>query len=157
MALVSAAEVFQFAVKIEENGYDFYTKYAQRLDSDDEREIFQYLADEESKHIKIFSRMLDGIESFKQQVNYPDEYFAYLQAYANNLIFKSDELEKELAGIKNTKAAVDFGIKRELDSILYYQEIKSFVPEKERYNIDTIINEERKHFTTLSQMKKALS
>ena len=85
MALVSAAEVLQFAVKIEENGYDFYTKYVKKLDSENEKEVFQYLADEESKHIKIFSRMLDGIESFKQQVNYPDEYFAYLQAYADNL------------------------------------------------------------------------
>ncbi len=156
MALVSAAEVFQFAVKIEQNGYDFYTKYAEKLDSSSEKEIFQYLADEESKHIKTFSRMLDSVESFKQPLNYPDEYFTYLQAYADNLIFKPGDLDAELAQIKDTKSAIDFGIKRELDSILYYQEIKSFVTKAEKDHIDTIISEERKHFTKLSQMKKRI-
>lgn len=156
MALVSAAEVFQFAIRIEENGYDFYSKYAQKLDSDSEKEIFEYLADQESKHVKTFARMLKDVETFKQPVNYPDEYFAYLQAYADNLIFKPGDLEAEISKIKEVGDAIDFGIKRELDSILYYQEIKSFVPEGERSHIDTIIDEERKHFTKLSEMKKNL-
>ena len=47
-------------------------------------------------------------------------------------------------------------MKRELDSILYYQEIKPFVPEKERNLIDTIVTEERKHFLALSDLKKKL-
>jgi rubrerythrin len=79
-----------------------------------------------------------------------------LQAYADNLIFKKDELEKEVKKISDSLAAADFGIRRELDSILYYQEIKSFVPDKDSYLIDDVIGEERKHFIKLSQMKKEL-
>jgi rubrerythrin len=156
VALLSAAEVFQFAVKIEENGFAFYNKYAGTLPKGNSRDMFSFLADEERKHIAIFSGMLDKIEEFKQALNYPDQYFAYLQAYADNLIFKKGELEKEITNIKNETTAIDFGIQRELDSILYYQEIKSFVPEKDSPLIEDVIGEERKHFIKLSQFKKEL-
>jgi rubrerythrin len=156
MALLSTSEVFQFAVTIEQNGFAFYSQFADTLQGSSEKEMFDFLAGEERKHIKVFSNMLDRVEEFKQTVNYPDEYFAYLQAYADNLIFKKDELEKEVEKIKDALEAAEFGIRRELDSILYYQEIKSFVPEKDNYLIDDVIGEERKHFIKLSQMKKEL-
>ena len=156
MALLSASEVFQFAVKIEENGFAFYNTYAATLPSGTSKEMFTFLADEERKHIKVFSEMLGKLDDFKQTVNYPDEYFAYLHSYADNLIFKHGELEQEIKAIKDEKSAVEFGIRRELDSILYYQEIKSFVPEKDSHLIEQVIAEERKHFTRLSQLKKEL-
>lgn len=156
MSLLSSGEVVQFAVQIEENGYHFYHSFAQKLQAEAEKEIFNYLADEEAKHIKTFKKMLKNIETFEPPTSYPDEYFAYLQAYADNLIFTKDNLEKETAKIKTSKDAANFGIRRELDSILYYQEIKSFVPEKERDIIDDVISEERKHFLKLSDLKKNL-
>jgi len=156
MALLSASEVFQFAVKIEENGFAFYNAYAESLPSGTSKEIFTFLADEERKHIKVFSEMLGKLDDFKQTVNYPDEYFAYLHSYADNLIFKKGELEQEIKAIKDEKAAIEFGIRRELDSILYYQEIKSFVPEKDSHLIEQVITEERNHFTKLSHLKKEL-
>jgi rubrerythrin len=156
MALLSASEVFQFAVHIEENGFAFYNAYADNLPSGTSKEMFSFLADEESKHIKVFSEMLGRIEDFKQTTHYPDEYFAYLHSYADNLIFKKGKLEQEIESIKDEKAAIAFGIRRELDSILYYQEIKSFVPEKDSHLIEQVITEERKHFTKLSQLEKEL-
>ena len=156
MSLLSSGEVVQFAVQIEENGQHFYHSFAQKLQSEAEKEIFNYLADEEAKHIKTFETMLKNIEKFEPPTSYPDEYFAYLQAYADNLIFTKDNLEKEVTKIKTSKEAANFGIRRELDSILYYQEIKSFVPEKERDIIDDVISEERKHFIKLSDLKKNL-
>jgi len=156
MSLLSASEIIQFAVRIEENGYNFYQRFADTLKSAGEKEIFGYLADEEAKHIKTFENMLKSADKFEPPTSYPDEYFAYLQAYADNLIFTKDRMEKEVAKITNSKEACEFGIRRELDSILYYQEIKPFVPENERNRIDDIITEERKHFLKLSDLKKEL-
>jgi len=156
MSLLSASEVIQFAVRIEENGFDFYRTFTDKLTSKKEKEIFQFLADEEAKHLKTFETMLKKVESFEPPTSYPDEYFAYLKAYSENLIFTKDKLEKEVEKIKSGKQACEFGIRRELDSILYYQEIKPFVPEKERDHIDTIISEERKHFLKLTDLKKAM-
>lgn len=156
MSLLSAGEVFQFAVKIEENGERFYRTFADKLKGDREKQLFGFLADEEKKHKDTFNTMLNRAESFTPPTSYPDEYFAYLQAYADNLIFTADSLEKEVERIHSAKEACDFGIRRELDSILYYQEIKTFVPDKEKEKIDQIIAEERKHFLKFSQLKKEL-
>jgi rubrerythrin len=156
MSLLSAGEVIQFAVRIEENGYNFYATVTEKVREEKEREVFRFLADEEKKHLKTFTGMLEKIETFEPPTSYPDEYFAYLRAYAENLIFTKDSLDREIENVRDARGACDFGMKRELDSILYYQEIKPFVPEKERNLIDTIVTEERKHFLALSDLKKKL-
>ncbi len=156
MSLLSASEVFQFAIRIEENGEKFYRTFAQNLQRNLEKEMFNFLADEEAKHIKIFENMLNEFEKYKPTISYPDEYFEYLRAYTDNIIFTKDALEKEVSKIKDAKTACDFGIRRELDSILYYQDIKSLVPKKKSHLIDNIISEERRHFLKLTQMKKEL-
>ena len=61
-----------------------------------------------------------------------------------------------MARITDTLSAIDFAIRRELDSILYYHEIKEFIAKDQHESIDKIINEEREHFKMLSEMKKRL-
>ena len=156
MSLLTTGEVVQFAVRIEENGYNFYKNFAGTLKNEQERSLFNFLAEEELKHVDVFKRMLPGAKAAKPRLNYPDEYSAYLQAYADNLIFTESSLKKETDKIKDARAAVDFGMRRELDSILYYQEIKAFVPQNDAGLLDEIIREERKHFLKLSGMKKDL-
>jgi rubrerythrin len=154
MSILSASEVVQFAVNIEENGRDFYRSFSDKFKSGSERDVFKYLAEAEVKHIKIFNDMLKSIETFEPATSYADEYFGYLKAYADTLVFTKDKLEQEVAKVKSGKQAVEFGIRRELDSILYYQEIKSYVPESEQSVIDDVIKEERMHFMKLTQFKK---
>jgi len=57
---------------------------------------------------------------------------------------------KYLRGMKDK----NFGIQRELDSTLYFHEIKKFVPKSQHNLIDRIIDEERKHFSKLSELRK---
>jgi rubrerythrin len=156
MSLLTTGEVVQFAVRIEENGYNFYKNFAGTLKNEQERSLFDFLAEEELKHVAVFKKMLGGAGTSKTRLNYPDEYSAYLQAYADNLIFTEGSLKKEIEKIKDLRAALDFGIRRELDSILYYQEIKAFVPENDADRIDGIIREERSHFLKLTGMKKEI-
>jgi len=72
-----------------------------------------------------------------------------------NLIFTKDVMDKQLAGIKDTVAAFDFAMQRELDSILYYHEIKNLIPQAQHEAVDKIIEEERKHYALLCDMKKS--
>ena len=156
MSILDTGEVVQLAVRIEENGYNFYKKFAGTLKNEHERSLFGFLADEELKHVDVFKTMLGDAGASKRRLNYPDEYSAYLQAYADNLIFTESSLAKEMDKIKDVRTALDFGIRRELDSILYYQEIKAFVPKNDADRIDGVIREERAHFLKLSGMKKEL-
>ena len=64
--------------------------------------------------------------------------------------------QKKAAAAKTPVDAVDFAMGMEKDSILYYIEAGNFVPSNEKKIIDGIVNEERKHFNRLAEVKKLL-
>lgn len=148
------SEVYQFAIKIEENGERFYRKIANNVKDKEVKELFNFLADEELRHKKIFEENLSKIEKYEPPEIYPGEYFAYLKAYAEELIFPKN-IEKEFYK-EDIIEAINFGIRRELDSIMYYLEIKDLIPETQHSELDKIIKEERSHFIKLSNLKKQI-
>ncbi len=152
---IGASEILQFAIKIEENGWNFYKEFADLVDNEKIRELFVMLADDELKHKGTFEVMLQKIEKYEPKGVYPPEYFSYLRAYADNIIFKKG-LDEELKKRMDMASILDFGIRMELDSIAYYQEAKNFVPADQRGIIDKIIEEERKHFLKLDNLKNSL-
>lgn len=158
MNIFSAGDIFQFAIRIEEYGEIFYHKAALNAENEEVRRIFNRLADEEVRHKTIFQELYSKVKDNRPPESYPGEYMANLRAFIDGkAVFTKDSQEKELAIIKDTASAIDFAIQRELDSILYYQESKQFVHENQHKLIDEIINEERKHFAILSDLKRSLN
>ena len=155
MRVFEASDIIEIAIRIEENGVNFY-KFAEQIAKQEEaKKLFAHLAVEEVKHKKIFESIFAKMEKYNPPEGYEGEYSAYLRDYVdNNIIFTKEVMDKELAKVKDTMAALDFAIKRELDSILYYHEIKRFVPAAQHAALDQIIAEERKHFSKLSEVKK---
>jgi len=101
--------------------------------------------------------MLSKIETHSLPEGYPDEYGSYLRDYVDSkIIFTKEAMEKELTKIKDIPSALDFAIRREMDSILYYQEIKAFVSKDQHRVIDEIMGEERSHFETLSALRASV-
>ena len=47
-------EVFQIAVRIEENGERFYREMASRIDDEEVQGLFSFLADEEVRHQRFY-------------------------------------------------------------------------------------------------------
>ncbi|MGB3477706.1 MAG: ferritin family protein [bacterium] len=156
MSLFEPSEIFQFAIRIEDNGEKFYRQMAQKFDDPKVKELFSFLADEEIKHKKIYEEMVSKIEKYEPFEAFPGEYFAYLRAYADKIIFTQKKFDEEIAKIKDINAALDYAINAESDSILYYQEVKNLVPENQRKIIEGIIEEERRHFVKLSENKRTI-
>lgn len=154
--LFDASEVYQFAVQIEENGERLYRKIARRTKNLKVRDLFLFLADEDVKHRKQFAEMLSKLEKNEPLESYPGEYVAYMTAYTDEIIFPAT-VTKELPPAEDPIAALDFGIRRELDSIMYYLEMKNLVPESQEQLIQRIIDEERGHFLKFSELKKQLA
>ena len=102
---------------------------------------------------KFYEEVLSTIENYQPRENYPGEYFSYLRSYADNIIFSQKEFDRKLDTITDVMSALDFAINAEVSSILYYQEIKNIVPQSKHQQIDQIVDEERKHFVMLSEMK----
>ncbi|MCK4352928.1 ferritin family protein [candidate division WOR-3 bacterium] len=155
MKIFQASEIFQFAIRIEENGEKFYREISKIIKDKEIKSVLNYLADEEAKHRKLFGDMVSKIEKYEPPESYPGEYFAYLRAYVDNIIFTNEMLNKEISQIKDTVSAMNFAIQMELDSILYYEEVKKFVSESQHISINKIIDEERKHFLKLVELKKS--
>lgn len=157
MRVFDAKEIFKFAIRIEENGTKFYNYAANITDDEEMKKTFNFLAGEEVKHKKIFEDMLSEVTKDTAFETYPDEYFDYLKTYVDNVIFTDEQFEEAMSNVKDTLGSINFAIKRELDSILYYHEIKKVVPEKQYGLIDGIIEEERKHYTKLADIKESYS
>jgi len=155
MQVFEASDIVEVAIRIEENGINFY-KFAEQIAKQEEaKKLFAQLAQAEVAHKKTFEKLFASMEKNNPPESYEGEYSAYLRSYVdNNIIFTKEAMDKELSNIKDTIAAFDFAIKRELDSILYYHEIKKLVPVAQHEVLEQIIEEERKHFLALTEMKK---
>ena len=158
MGVFAASDIVEIAIRIEENGINFY-KFAEQLAKQAEaKKLFAGLAAAEQSHKRTFEKLFASIEKNSPAESYEGEYGAYLRSYVdNNIIFTKDVMEKELAKIKDTSAALDFAIRRELDSILYYHEVKKMVPAAQHQVIEKVIDEERTHFLDLTKMKQTIA
>ncbi len=156
MAIFEEKEIFKFAIRIEENGEKFYRFACNLTDNEETKKMFNYLADEEVKHKKTFTRLLSEITKDVSFENYSDEYFDYLKCYVDNVIFTEEQLEKQQKEVKDVLSAIKFAMQKELDSVLYYHEVEKFIPANQKSLIEEIIAEERKHYSKLSEMKKNL-
>ena len=146
-------EVFQIAVRIEENGERFYREMTKKIDDEGVRELFSFLADEEVKHRQFYQSVLEQAEPFEPEEAYPGEYFDYLRSYASGVIFSQGAFETKLGEIGDAAAALEFAIGVEWDSIHFYQELKGLVSESRREALDRIVAEERRHFVKLTKLK----
>jgi rubrerythrin len=155
MGVFEASDIVEVAIRIEENGANFY-KFAEQIAKQQEaKNLFAELAEAEIGHKRIFEGIFAKMEKSSPPESYQGEYKDYLRAYVdNNIIFTKETMDKEMANVKDTVSAFDFAIKRELESILYYHEIKKLVSAAQHDALEQIIEEERRHFSTLTEMKK---
>jgi rubrerythrin len=157
MENLRAGDVFEVALEIEKHGERFY-RYAVDLTDDAKiKDVFSFAADEEAKHRRVFEAMAAKVEAdYRQPESYPGEYCNYVKAYADNLVFTEDKLKAQLDSIETIEQALEFAIQKEIESILYYLEMKNFVPGSQRGEIDKIIEEERKHYLKLTDLKRSV-
>jgi len=153
--MIEKKDVLNIAVKIEENGERFYREAAKRSKSEEVKRLFEFLANDEVKHKETFSKMVRDFKVNDSEMT--EEYQNYLKAYSDRLVFddSGNEAVNEMKELDQVWA-INFAIQRELDSVLYYYELKNIVAKSEHPLIDRIIDEERSHFTKLSKIKSIL-
>jgi rubrerythrin len=158
MAVFEASDIVEVAVRIEENGANFYRYAVQLAGKEEVKALFQKLADEELTHQRIFAEILAGMDRNFPPEGYDGEYAAYLHNYVDNrLVFTTEEFAGQLAKIRDEASALDFAIQRELDAIHYYREMRELLPPDRREAVGRIITEEKGHFVRLSAMKNRLT
>jgi len=151
----SAEDALSFAIRIEENGEAFYRE-AGRAASGEAKRLLEELAAEEAKHRVVFEKMLATLGTEPPEESYPGEYLAHLQYYVDGkAVFLSTAADSGIAGGGDARAVLDFAIQRELDTVLYFQELRPVLPPAQLEVLDAILAEERDHFTQLSRAASA--
>ncbi|WP_022669219.1 ferritin-like domain-containing protein [Desulfospira joergensenii] len=145
----NADDIFEIAVKIEQNGAAFYRDAAQRVEGQENKNFLQDLARMEDEHEKIFADMkvsLGRDESFSTTFDPEDENALYLKALADTRVFFGKETPAA-----DFKGILGSAIQTEKDSIAFYLGMKELVPVKlGRSRLDDIIKEEMSHIRLLA-------
>lgn len=151
-------EILDMAIQIEKNGRAFYEQMGNLVQDPELKEVYDFLANEEQKHIETCDRLKEGLEKDRpDHVMEPEEYTLYLDMFADEHIFKADGSgEKRAKEAEGKLGGLEIGIQFEKDSILFFGEIRQLIRAKEISVIDRLILEEKKHLQKLFDMKKRL-
>ena len=153
----SVSELLNIAVGIEGRGVAFYDTMSRSTENASARSAFQYLADMEREHVKVFQIMLDESDKYQVPEAYTGEYTAYLQALVDNAVFTDEMVVSEVVTRADTDIeALELAIAAEKDSILFYYEMRDIMPQQTHSAINRIIAEEKSHLRQLSEIKKRL-
>ena len=146
-----ADEILEFAVRIEENGEYTYRKFAEKFKNEENDKLavfFTDLANKEIEHKKTFIKMMDDKKEMDFESLNP-EYYDYLKAYVYDMVFPLEQLDEKIKGVKNIEDALRMAIRSELDSIMFYMDIKNIVQDDVKESVERIIEEERLHYLLL--------
>ncbi|MCK9203369.1 MAG: ferritin family protein [Bacteroidales bacterium] len=142
----SGQEIIDIAVKIEENGNEFYTAAAGMIkENNNIKGLFLDLAEKEILHISIFQKLAEKFdaESFDFAAEDASDYISHL---AESHIFGKPDSGKNLAKtIKTPKEGLEIAFKFENDSVAFYTELLKSARSDSRKLVRQIIDEEKEH------------
>lgn len=148
MENASMYEVLQLAIHLEEEGIEFYEKWASNAKGN-VRETLKGLAKDEMKHASYFKGLYYDLKE-KPGVDYlfEEEVTAYFKDYATSAAFNRKQVNLE-----TVRDAVEEGILTEKKSIDYYQFLlKHATDDGTKGMLKTIIEEEERHLVVLEKL-----
>jgi len=152
--LLDVKEILEFAVYIEQRGYEFYIGAMKKFGEARITELFQYLADEEFKHEEFFKKLLEQSGGMKGGSHDP-EYQAYMREFCKaHSLADREATAARLARASGLDEVLDMAMGFEKDSIIFFSELKEIYEKGHSEAVDRIIHEEMGHLRKIFQMKR---
>ena len=156
----TADDVFGMAIRIEENGFAFYSGAAKKTQEAAVKKLFAELANMEQGHVTAFKSLRATMpgELLESPVWDPEGLAeSYLQATADTHIFTVEAALDRLQGVNNADQAIDMAIQFEKDSVAFFLGMKELLSRQEgKDEIDKLIAAEMEHIRMLSRARWAL-
>ena len=157
----NAAEVFDVAIQIEENGKKFYEESIKIIDDAGVKKLFVELAGQEVEHKKKFESMKAKLpsEASTPTVWDPDnEIHQYIKMMAEEHIFSGTaDLAEELRRVHDVRSALKLAISFEKDSVLFFLSLQDATEGKAGQDtIKALVKEEQEHLRRLSMELKRI-
>ncbi|MGD8922147.1 MAG: ferritin family protein [Candidatus Zixiibacteriota bacterium] len=146
-------DIFEYAMKMEQDGRDFYLENAGKTEVPAFRKILTQLADDELKHYNIFKAMKEG-----QKAEYKDsEQTTIIKTMKNvfdDLKAENKQLAFEPEAMAIWKEAQDVEKKSE---DFYRSKAKEVGDEKQAHILNRIADEEHRHWVTMQNVIQFLN
>jgi rubrerythrin len=151
----NATEIFDVAIKIEENGKRFYDQSREIITDPEVKKLFEELGQEEVKHKEKFQALKSQLPSGSGACTVFDpnhELNLYINMMADQHVFTADgSVETKLAGIKDAKDALKLAVEFEKDSVIFFLSMQDATEgAKDKEFIGTLVKEEQEHLRRLS-------
>ncbi|MGC9196503.1 MAG: ferritin-like domain-containing protein [Syntrophobacteraceae bacterium] len=151
----NSGEVFQAAIKIEENGLNFYTMAHKAVSDPEIAQLFASLADEEVGHRKYFESLLSEMpeELKRPTVSDPEQEIGmYIEALADQHVFGPGAKQADIpANLATVEDALKLAIQFEKDSVVFYLGMQEATCEgKAKDAVGLLVKEELAHVRRLS-------
>lgn len=155
MIFYSINEVLEMAIQIEKSGHQFYLKSKEKTNKEKIKELFDFLANEEIKHMEIFDRIKNRLNKTPYTLPYDwEEAKLYLKVITDSHFFSGeDKVLNLMEKAKDEKELIDLAIAFEKETLLFYYEILNLVIEEEKPVVIRLINEEKNHIKKLETIK----
>jgi rubrerythrin len=139
-------EIVDIAVKIEENGNEFYLIAAKQVSGDNDiKALFLDLAEKEILHISIFQKLSEKFDAESFDFGNEDA-TDYINHLASSHIFGKPDSGKILGQkIRTPREGLETAYKFENDSIAFYTELLRYTRSDSRRLVQQIIDEEKEH------------
>ena len=151
----NASEVFQIAVQIKENCKGFYEKAQSIIEDPSVKKLFSDLTLEEVEHKRKIEDLKGKLplDAKTPTVSDPqNELDSYIKMMADQHVVGSrEDLETELAGVKNAGDALKLALRLEKDSVIFFLGMQEATcAGKDRDLISLLVKEEQDHVRRLS-------
>ncbi|SMC27486.1 Rubrerythrin [Desulfacinum hydrothermale DSM 13146] len=153
--MFSAWEVLKIAIKLEENGENYYRKAAALQKDPALIQVLEGLAEDEAKHKKWFRQFQDRLQEEPEDRWVQEISGDLLQSMVGDQSFSLQEVDP--AELDTMEKILATAIEFEKDTILFYDMLRGFMDEGESANaLRQIIEEERLHVEVLEARRAAL-
>jgi rubrerythrin len=154
MAVFTAAQALEMAVKIEEHGGAFYRAAGEKSRDAEVRELFADLASREQAHREVFARMAERVEPAPEPAESDvGDYASFLEVALDQAVFSGPDKAVRMADqADNRDAALRAAMGFEKDTMLFYYDLREMVDESDRETISDVIREEKLHLRRLANM-----
>jgi rubrerythrin len=156
-SMFRAQEIMDMAIQIEHQGVAFYKGCLQSAPSDEIKDIFNFLIDQENRHIEIFSNMKDNVLDESLPEEYPGETKSYIDSFVKNEVFyRPEDASQKASQTQDPYQTINFAIDFEKRSILFYSGMKQVVRRSESTKIEEVIAQEHDHIRRLLGLRRNL-
>jgi rubrerythrin len=154
-------EIIEIAIQIEKSGAAFYKRLKELADSDETRELFDYLEAAEYQHIADFTDVLKSALAKHKNMEYSttEEELLYLRAFASRQIFSSPEdAINKAEGFTDQLDAIDMAIDFELNSVGFYREMADLIEDPaDKASVEELQKQEKAHAANLYRIRNKLT